>query len=76
MDSSCSPFTFVERVGLVLLAETSAVSACAIIGLLSYIAVSELRPLTPPATGYSTGLLFSKVQRYLHRSRFNQKVEN
>lgn len=35
-----SPFTFGERVGLVLLAETSAVSACAIIGLLSYIAVS------------------------------------
>lgn len=35
-----SPFTFGERVGLVLLAETSAVSACAISGLLSYIAVS------------------------------------
>ena len=35
-----STFTFGERIGLVLLAETSAVSACAIIGLLSYIAVS------------------------------------
>ena len=37
-----SPFTFGERVGLVLLAETSAVSAFAIIGLLSYIAVSRV----------------------------------
>lgn len=37
--SSSSSFTFGERLGLVLLAETSAVSACAIVGLLSYIAV-------------------------------------
>jgi len=37
-----SPFTFGERLGLILLAETSAVSACSIIGLLSYIAYSAV----------------------------------
>ncbi|KAI9438712.1 hypothetical protein H4582DRAFT_192953 [Lactarius indigo] len=40
--SSLTPFTFGERQGLVLLAETSAVSACAVIGLLSYIAYSAV----------------------------------
>ncbi|KAH9172723.1 hypothetical protein EDB89DRAFT_2164381 [Lactarius sanguifluus] len=35
-------FTFGERQGLVLLAETSAVSACAVVGLLSYIAYSAV----------------------------------
>jgi hypothetical protein len=39
MSLPASPFTFGERVGLVLLAEASGTSACAIIGLLSYIAV-------------------------------------
>ncbi|KAH9074301.1 hypothetical protein EDB83DRAFT_1953136 [Lactarius deliciosus] len=34
--------TFGERQGLVLLAETSAVSACAVVGLLSYIAYSAV----------------------------------
>ena len=43
--SSAAPFTFGERQGLILLAETSAVSACAIIGLLSYIAVCGARNL-------------------------------
>jgi hypothetical protein len=37
--TSPSPFTFGEQVGLVLLAEASATSACAIIGLLFYISV-------------------------------------
>lgn len=32
-------FTFGERLGLILLAQTSAVSACAVVGLLSYIVV-------------------------------------
>ncbi|KAI0287246.1 hypothetical protein BC826DRAFT_60818 [Russula brevipes] len=35
-------FTFGERVGLILLAQTSATSACAIVGLLSYIAYSAV----------------------------------
>ena len=30
---------FSERLGLILLAQTSAVSACAVVGLLTYIAV-------------------------------------
>lgn len=45
MSSSAAPFTFSERQGLILLAETSAVSACAIIGLLLYIAVCCARNL-------------------------------
>jgi len=44
MSSSASSFTSGENVGLFLLAGTSGVSATAIIGLLSYIAVS----FTPP----------------------------
>ncbi|KAI0283560.1 hypothetical protein BC826DRAFT_1110128 [Russula brevipes] len=40
--SSPPSFSFSERVGLLLLAETSAVSACAILGLLSYIAYSAV----------------------------------
>ncbi|KAI9446841.1 hypothetical protein H4582DRAFT_613174 [Lactarius indigo] len=40
--SSPASFTFGERLGLILLAETSAVSACAVIGLLSYIAYSAV----------------------------------
>ena len=39
--------TFGERVGLILLAETSAVSASAILGLLSYIAVCSVRHRPP-----------------------------
>ncbi|KAI0247495.1 hypothetical protein BJV78DRAFT_911236 [Lactifluus subvellereus] len=42
MSLPASPFTFGERVGLVLLAEASGISACAIIGLLSYIAYSAV----------------------------------
>jgi len=42
MANSGPPFTFGERLGLILLVETSAVSACAIIGLLSYIAYSAV----------------------------------
>lgn len=37
--SSPAPFAFGERVGLLLLVEMSAASACAIIGVLLYIAV-------------------------------------
>ncbi|KAH9048062.1 hypothetical protein EDB84DRAFT_1459112 [Lactarius hengduanensis] len=40
--SSPASFTFGERLGLILLAETSAVSACAVVGLLSYIAYSAV----------------------------------
>jgi hypothetical protein len=43
--SPAALFTFSERAGLLLLVETSAVSASAIIGLLSYIAVCGARDL-------------------------------
>jgi len=45
--SPTAPLTFGERVGLILLAETSAVSASAILGLLSYIAVCSVRHRPP-----------------------------
>jgi len=47
--SPTAPLTFSERVGLILLAETSAVSASAILGLLSYIAVCSVRHPLPKA---------------------------
>jgi len=40
--SPTAPLTFSERVGLIILAETSAVSASSILGLLSYIAYSAV----------------------------------
>ncbi len=56
--SPAALFTFSERAGLLLLVETSAVSASAIIGLLSYIAVCGARDL--PRSRLN-GQFFSKV---------------
>ena len=74
MSSPGPSFSSGENVGLFLLAGVSAVSATAIVGLLSYIAVSRT-PLAPMLSSIDQAD-FSKVQRRLHTSGFIQKMEN